>query len=512
MSSQTSAEVNVVATAGGHGGSLELPLRVASDPNIFRSFESESAGFGQTSYYRKVGDGLRDENPFSRSHRMARSPPLEIVRTVPEAKSTEPMDLDLELASQNQGTLRERLNSLRQKIDSLQEFTNDKKNIHHEIKRMIRSVKLASQEVMDEARKVNWGEARAAAQPNSIPVATAATQTDVTTEKTATPFRAVPNGNSNTEKRRREAGGAKKDSSPKQKRQRKAPNDDTPKTSRRDEVPSKGKDGDKKRPDASKQKTSRKDEIPSKRKDGGKKMSIRPKADAIVVEKVGETSYADILRAVKTDPNLKEMGEKVVRIRKTQKGQMAFELKKEDGIKRDDLQAAVSKALGNSAMVMVRKHEVNIVCKDMDEITTKDELLAALGSELKMSGIPESAIKSMRGSFGGTQTAIISLPYGMAKKAVAAGKIKIGWTVCRLREATRPNMCFRCLDFGHMAKDCKNTDRSKLCRRCGEEGHIAKDCQKDPRCMLCKEDSKKPHITGSSRCPRYRSATKTMRT
>src|ERR1700712_2871678 len=100
----------------------------------------------------------------------------------------------------------------------------------------------------------------------------------------------------------------------------------------------------------------------------------------------------------------------------------------------------------------------------------------------------------------------------MAKKDVAAGKIKIGWTVCRLREATRPKMCFRCLDFGHMAKDCKNTDRSKLCRRCGEEGHIAKDCQKDPRCMLCKEDSKKPHITGSSRCPRYRSATKTMRT
>lgn len=188
---------------------------------------------------------------------------------------------------------------------------------------------------------------------------------------------------------------------------------------------------------------------------------------------------------------------------------MMFELKKEENAKRGDLQEAVSKALGEAATVTIHTQVVNIVCKDMDEVTTKEDLLEALEKELNISGVPETAIRSMRTSFAGTQTATISLPFEHAKKALAAGKVKIGWTICRLREAIKPKMCFRCMDFGHMAKDCKNEDRSKRCRRCGGEGHIAKDCNKDPQCMLCKARGKPaPHITGSSRCPKFRSATK----
>lgn len=241
-------------------------------------------------------------------------------------------------------------------------------------------------------------------------------------------------------------------------------------------------------------------------------MARRPRADAIVVETTGDTSYADILRRVKTDPALKEMGEKVTRVTRNQRGQMMFQLKREENPKRVEIQAAVSKALGDTATVTMRTQEVNIVCKDMDEVTTKEELLEALEKDLGISSIPETAIRSMRTAFAGTQTAIISLPFEHAKKALAAGKIKIGWTICRLREAIKPKTCFRCLDFGHMAKDCKNEDRSKLCRRCGGDGHIAKDCNKDPQCMLCKVgDRPAPHITGSSRCPKFRSATKPAR-
>lgn len=55
-----------------------------------------------------------------------------------------------------------------------------------------------------------------------------------------------------------------------------------------------------------------------------------------------------------------------------------------------------------------------------------------------------TSIRSMRPSFE------------QAKKALATGMVRIG---CSFKEAMRPKMCFRCLDLGHMAKDCKNEDR-----------------------------------------------------
>jgi hypothetical protein len=243
-----------------------------------------------------------------------------------------------------------------------------------------------------------------------------------------------------------------------------------------------------------------------------RRMLRRAKPDAIVLEKVGEASYADILRRVKNDPNLKEMGEKVARIKRTQKGQMMFELRREEEQRGVKYQDVVEKALGGLATVRVLTQEMSVVCKDMDEITSKEELLRALGNQFGLNSLPESAIRSMRAAYGGTQTAVISLPMEAARKVLSIGRIKIGWTMCRLREFVRPRSCFRCMAYGHLAKDCKGIDRSKMCRRCGEDGHIAKSCEKEPRCRLCEESGERSqHITGSSGCPKYRSAVRKER-
>lgn len=54
----------------------------------------------------------------------------------------------------------------------------------------------------------------------------------------------------------------------------------------------------------------------------------RNKGEALVVEVKEGVSYADLLRKVRTDPELKELGENVVKTRRTQTGAMLFELKK----------------------------------------------------------------------------------------------------------------------------------------------------------------------------------------
>ena len=382
------------------------------------------------------------------------------------------------------GAWRLKMRVLEEAIRELHELVISKKNVHHEIKDKTTRVKVKMAEARDAAKDVNWGEGQMPTQETARSLATQATQTDKPAGKRAeTPLsvRVLTRAN-NTEKRKRETEAEQKERSPKQRRRGGSSMMETPRTTRKDDKPQKEK---------------------------GRTITRRQRADAIVVQTTGATSYADILRKVKTDPALVEMGEKVIRIKRNQKGQMMFELKREEDAKRADLQEAVSKALGEVATVTMRTQEVNIVCKDMDEVTTKEELLEALEKEFGINSIPLTAVRSMRTSFAETQTAIISLPFEQAKKALAVGKVKIGWTICRLREATKPRMCFRCLDFGHMAKDCKNEDRSKRCRRCGGEGHIAKDCTKDPQCMLCKAgDKPAPHITGSGRCPKFRSATK----
>ncbi|KAI8124849.1 hypothetical protein CVS40_4606 [Lucilia cuprina] len=44
----------------------------------------------------------------------------------------------------------------------------------------------------------------------------------------------------------------------------------------------------------------------------------KPQPDKMIISSKGETSYADILRKIRTDPELKELGEEVSKIRRTQ--------------------------------------------------------------------------------------------------------------------------------------------------------------------------------------------------
>ncbi|KAL7739337.1 hypothetical protein ACLKA6_017732 [Drosophila palustris] len=86
--------------------------------------------------------------------------------------------------------------------------------------------------------------------------------------------------------------------------------------------------------------------------------------------------------------------------------------------------------------------------------------------------------------YGGTQTASIRLPAESARKALSAGRSR-RMGKGRLRERVNITKCYRCLEFGHLAKQCRSeVDRSKLCRRCGKDGHLAKDCKEEPQAVL----------------------------
>jgi len=91
-------------------------------------------------------------------------------------------------------------------------------------------------------------------------------------------------------------------------------------------------------------------------------------------------------------------------------------------------------------------------------------------------GVGSDVLKvlSVRKNFGGSQTALVLAPSASVRGLLVTGRVKVG--MVRLSDQKSKSRCFRCLAFGHMARDCSGPDRTLCCRRCGEADHRAANC------------------------------------
>ena len=376
---------------------------------------------------------------------------------------------------------RDAIAEIRGKIDELQEFVKDKHNVHLQIKQLVTSIRVAVTAAEREQKQLK---ARAETAENALSEAAK----KETSEASETPRRPVLNPRS--DKRKRDTPGEEEE-------KKKAKND-------ANEGPSQGEGNGwrtvvKKGPKPNEAK-----------KEGERKEPRREriKGDAIVIEAKANVTYAAILQKVRNAPELKELGEKVVRTRRTQKGEMLFELQKDPSVKSAAFKELVAKALGHEAGVRALSQETTVECRYLDEITTEEEVRNALKEQCDLDD--ETLVIKLRKAYGGTQTASIRLSAAVAPKLLKKGKIKVGWSVCAFktvpRVAKQMERCFKCWCFGHQAHTCAGPDRSKLCRKCGESGHFASDCTKSPRCVLCKKEDENDHMTGGFKCPVYKKA------
>ncbi|XP_015121726.1 uncharacterized protein LOC107044379 [Diachasma alloeum] len=203
------------------------------------------------------------------------------------------------------------------------------------------------------------------------------------------------------------------------------------------------------------------------------------RSDASIIRPNDKVKYAEILTKVKKDippDQVLGCGDK---IRKTATGDMLIVLTKDSASKARVLQSSIAGLLGEDAEVLSKGPQENIEIKDRDDMTTKEQILKALckaaGNEVQMT---QDAIKSLRKAYGGTQTALVTLPVLVAKKILGDhGKIRIPSVNCRVRRVEKPVKCFKCWHYGHLATKCTSTvDRSKLCVKCSATGHKALDC------------------------------------
>lgn len=228
-----------------------------------------------------------------------------------------------------------------------------------------------------------------------------------------------------------------------------------------------------------------------------------------------ESSYATIIQKVKEDPALKEIGEKVERIRRTAGGNLLIMFGKTKEEEMESYRATIRESLKEQATVEMRIPESEIEVMDLDEWATKDEVTKLLKDHIpELKDLTTDAVKSMRKSWASTQIAVVSLPAIHARKAATLGKIRVGWGTVRIREKVSPTRCFKCWHFGHKALECrKKVDHSKTCFKCGQDGHNATACRDPPNCILCKEKDPRSdckHTAGGWKCPIFQNARKAV--
>ena len=163
--------------------------------------------------------------------------------------------------------------------------------------------------------------------------------------------------------------------------------------------------------------------------------------------------------------------------------------------------------LADVVKVRTITEEATFELRYLDEVTAEEEIIAAWKDQIGQ--IHPSDLKTIRDVLEDTRTAVMPIPMKLAGRAEELGKLRSGWTVFRLLRKITPRRCYKCLEFGHVAKQCcSNSDWSKHCFKCGGQGHIAKTCGGDHHCLLCRGDldADAKHITGGHKCAHYQAA------
>ena len=215
----------------------------------------------------------------------------------------------------------------------------------------------------------------------------------------------------------------------------------------------------------------------------------RRAAVALATAPGSEWKGAELIAEARRKVNLKEMGITDVKIRYSVAGNVLVEIPGEDrAAKADNLAGKLREIFPENEVKITRPvKRTDLRITGLDISVLKVEIIEAVA---QIGGCLEEDVKigePRQRTPRGAVSVWLQCPAEAAKKLVDRGRVTVGWVSARV-EALRPRplACFRCLERGHTAGNCKSgKDRSDLCYNCGNSGHRARVCAAPSRCAVC---------------------------
>lgn len=228
-----------------------------------------------------------------------------------------------------------------------------------------------------------------------------------------------------------------------------------------------------------------------------------PNTEAIIVKQQGKT-YSDLLKEVRERVKVgSAAAQGIETIRKSRDGNMIIVVDKKQRAAIEELKKDIGRGGEVQVNVSSNRRESTLFIKDIDGITTKEEVMEAVCDAVKIQE-GECRMGELRPYFGGNQAITIRLDKEKAQVLANKGKIRIGLSCCKIAERVEVLRCFRCWQYGHVREMCAGTnDLTDACNQCGKLGHKRKDCKSGAWCLNCKSEG---HNAGSGDCPEFRKA------
>ncbi|VVC42054.1 Zinc finger, CCHC-type [Cinara cedri] len=201
------------------------------------------------------------------------------------------------------------------------------------------------------------------------------------------------------------------------------------------------------------------------------------KTQAVTISEPGAgVTYVAIMKTVMASVKLNEIGVEVGTVRRTRAGGFLLQVKTAE--EAEKLSGRLQSAVGEMAKIgrPVRTTPVLIanVPDWMEDGEVEDHIRA---TDLGVAGVSVR----IRENVGGGKVALLDVPMDVASRLAEVGKVKIGWSLCRVRllERRKP-LCHRCQKPGHFKAECAEPEAVKQCYRCRRSGHLIKDCPGRP--------------------------------
>lgn len=222
-----------------------------------------------------------------------------------------------------------------------------------------------------------------------------------------------------------------------------------------------------------------------------------------------EKTYAEKVRELRAAIQPTKLGVQVQKVSQAANGDIRMLVKESATGGRANFMAELTKkAAAVGSTVETRVTKVRVMISDLDETTTQEEVSKAVADCL---GVEEAelVVSAPRKSLNGGYWAAIQLPIRLSADLLKQNRVLVGWTNCRVQEMLRPANCSRCLQFGHVVRECKEpTTTERRCFRCNGAGHEAKNCKGEAYCGSCQEGG---HRADSMACPKYRGLVQEIR-